>query len=769
MIRNLFMKVTAGLLVLACSQSFAGTNYWQKFDGKIAPSRNPMSVTTKDYTVFSLDQNAMKNFLFNLSTDPDQAQAIVIPTPDRKFMNFHIWKSPMMEKELADRYPDIQTFTAVSDDDPAVTAKIEYTVFGFSALIYNGSNTFFIDAYNHDVDGYYVAYYKKDFYSAIQTAPCLVTEADQIKPSDNSTPVELNTEDGGTTANKINGSVRHIYRLALSCTGEYAVSVGGANPTKQQILSIMVASVDRINGYYEREFSVKMNLIGNNDAIIYLDPTTDPYQCNNNLNCLIGEVGTTITNVIGDANYDIGHIFCTAGGGLAQLSAVCGGGKARGTSSSGGSNDIHVPLHEMGHQFGSNHTFSANTGGCNGNRGDATAYEPGGGISTMSYSGLCDPNNVGGPSDDYFHVSSLMEIGAFLNGQGSTCGVDSAGSTPVTIPTITTDTFYIPRNTPFELTAPIDIVKTTNPDQTTLFYNWEQFDVLDVTATPDPVEANAATMAKGPLFKSYYPTTDRRRAYPEYTNINANTYGDGANGAGQRISKVSRDINFKLSVRSIYRGWGTFNFTDYNIYLKTDPNVHDFRATEPSTDQTWTPGESKTVKWVIPKDQPGVADSVKANWVNIYLSYDDGKTFPKLLVANANGAAGQYTLTVPADVGYSTEGRIKVQGTGNAFFDIAKGKILVNGTVTGIPQVNNSVSNVSIYPNPANNMITVKNKAMGTTLSLVMYNVIGQQVWSGEVTDQTNIEVASFARGNYLIQVINGNTGERHTEKVALK
>jgi hypothetical protein len=766
MIRNLFIKVTAGLMVLACSQSFAGTNYWQNFDGKIAPSRHAMTVTTKDYTVFSLNQNAMKNFLSNVGTDPNQAQAITIPSPDHKFMNFHIWKTPMMEKALSDKYPDIQTFTAVSDDDPSVTAKIEYTMFGFSALVYNGPNTFFIDAYNKDVDGYYVAYYKRDFYSTIQSVPCMVTEADQIKPADNGIPTEVNTGDADVTGNKVNGSVRHTYRLALSCTGEYAIAVGGANPTVSQILTIMSVTVDRINGYYEREFSVSMNLIGNNDAIIFLDPTTDPYACNNNLNCLIGEVGTTIGNVIGDANYDIGHILCTAGGGLAQLSAVCGGGKARGTSSSGGSNDIHVPLHEMGHQFGSNHTFSANTGGCNGNRGDATAYEPGGGISTMSYSGLCDPNNVGGPSDDYFHVSSLLEIGNFLTGQGSSCGTTATGTNPITVPDIK-DTFYIPRNTPFELTAPI-VTAPTNPLQTAVLFNWEQWDVLDVAATPDPVEANAANAAKGPLFKSYYPTTSRIRSYPEYTNINASTYGDGATGAGQRISKVSRDINFKLSVRSIYQGWGTFRFMDNTVYLKTDPNVHDFRATEPSADETWNPGETKTVKWVVPKDEPTVADSVKCNWVNIYLSYDNGQTYPRVLVSNANGTAGSYTFTVPADIGFSTEGRVKVKGVGNAYFDVAKGKLSINGTVTGIPKVG-TLSNVSIYPNPANNQITVSNKTAGTTLKLVMYNIIGQQVWTGQVKDQTNIEVGSFARGNYLIQVLNENTGERSAEKVVLK
>lgn len=763
MVRNLFMKVTAGLMVLACSQSFAGTNYWSAFNGKTPPSRHPMSVTTKDYTVFSLDQTAMKSFLSSVGEDPDQAQQIFIPTPDHKFMSFHIWRTPLMEKPLADKYPDIQTFTAVSDDNPAITAKVEYTMFGFSSMVYNGSNSFIMEAYNKDIDGYYVSYYKKDFYPSIEHQPCTISEA--AHAGDNGALINGN-EASGNTAQKVNGNTRRKYRLALSCTGEYAVNIGGANPSVAQIITYMSISVSRINGYYEREFSVSFDLIGSNDAIVFVNPTTDPYSCNNNLNCLIGEVGTVIPNVIGDANYDIGHIVCTAGGGLAQLNAVCGAGKSRGCSSSGNANDVSVMLHEMGHQFSATHTFSANSGGCNGNRSDETAYEPGGGITTMSYSGVCAENNIGGPNDDYFHVNSLMQVGNFLTTQGATCGTTEPGTNPVVIPTIKTDTFYIPRNTPFELTAPANLVKTTNPAQTVLLYNWEQFDALDAVAIPDPVEAQAAQFPKGPLFRSYDPTEDRVRFYPEYTNINAGTYGDGATGAGQRISKVARDINFKLSVRSIYQGWGTFNFTDYNIYLKTDPSVHDFRVTEPSVDETWNIGQPKTIKWDYPRDAPVDQDSVKCGQVNIYLSYDDGKTFPKLLVANAPNT-GSYTVALPSWAQYSEEGRIKVQGSGNAFFDVSKSKLLINGTQTGIPKVN-LAGNVSVYPNPASNQIIISNKAAGSAYKLIMYNVIGQQVWSGQVTTQTTINVAAFARGNYLIQMFNENTGERNTEKITL-
>lgn len=752
MIRNLFTKVAAGLMVFAFTQSYAGDNYWKKFDGKTAPSRQPLNVTAKEYNIFVLDQSAMRTFLFDLSINYDNAKQIVLPTPDQKFRSFHVWKTPMMEPGLADRYPEIQTFTAVADDDANVTAKLDFTLFGFSALVYDGGKTYEIDPYNNEADGYYVAYYKKDYQSSAPTGICGVNT--QLAPADNGTPINVEPS-GGKTAQRLNGSVRHVYRLALSCTGEYAVSVVGTNPSKPQVLSKMVATINRVNGYYERELSVSMMLIADNDAVIYTNPAVDPYNCNLNLGCLIGEVQSNITSVIGPAKYDIGHILCTAGGGLAQLNSVCGGGKASGTSTSSGPLDVHVILHEMGHQFGSNHTFSAGTGGCNGNGNETTAYEPGAGISTMSYSGLCDANNVGGPVDDYFHVSSLNEINTFLTTQGSTCGDINNGMAPVNIPPIF-DSFYIPRNTPFELTAP---VATAPQSGATIRYSWEQWDLGNFEGT----EANNGNASTGPLFRSYDPTESRIRSYPEYTNIINSNYGAGVAGKGQRLPKVARTVRFKLTVRSMYQAWGTFQFMDTVVRLKVDANSSDFRVTSQAAAETWNPEEIKTVTW----DRGGTnLDSVKCNWVNIYLSLDDGATFPFLMVANAPNS-GSYNVKVPNVA--TTAGRIKVKGAGNVFYDINKGALTITGDPLGVPELLLN-EDLVVFPNPATDRVVIMNKNLyGKNLKAVMYNAVGQRVWGGELNGRTEISVGNMARGNYMIQVIDVTSGARTTHKVVLR
>jgi hypothetical protein len=54
-------------------------------------------------------------------------------------------------------------------------------------------------------------------------------------------------------------------------------------------------------------------------AIIFID--SDNFS-NTNANQLINQSQTQITNIIGNANFDIGHTVSTGGGGLAGLGVV---------------------------------------------------------------------------------------------------------------------------------------------------------------------------------------------------------------------------------------------------------------------------------------------------------------------------------------------------------------------------------------------------------------------------------------------------------------
>lgn len=737
----LFVFCTAAIQAVGS----APEGLWRDFNGREVPGDPPRSFTPGRYRLFALDQQQMRAFLLTVPDHPEEAVQIELPAPDGSLRRFLIWETPLLEERSALQQPGIKTFTAVSADKAYVTAKLDYTLYGFHAMVYEPGQSYGIDPYSRDTEGYYMVYYTRDHKNIADLGRCGFSGNTDLLPPDGALPVNL-----GAGLSRQHGSVRHIYRLAVSCTGEYATAVTGLPaPTVPQVLSQIVSTVNRVNGIYERELSVSFTLIAANSTLIYTDPSTDPYHCNFNLDCLIDEAQNHISNAIGSHNFDVGHIFCTAGGGLAGLAVVCDPTrKASGTSTSGGPDDFRVIIHELGHQFGANHTFSAETGGCNGNGAEANAYEPGSGSTIMSYGGICAANDIVTVPDNYFHVASLREISGFLIGQGGGCGSTDQGVRP---PALTgfSDSFIIPANTPFELVAPAAVPH--RPDVPVL-YSWEQFDLGNFAGT----EATAANSPEGPLFRSYPPDSGLVRDYPIHLILNGSY-----SGVGERLPAVSRELHFKLSARTVFQGWGTFNYSEepLKVHVAASPG---FRVTQPAGAVSWEPGERQSVRWEVAGTD---TDPVFCPAVNIYLSLDDGKTFPVLLASNVPNT-GSYEVLVQNLA--TTEGRIKVQGLGNIFYDVAPGKISITGSSSIYePDLNRRVA---IYPNPAGDQLHIA-YASGNAQprEVTLFNALGQQVWTGAMNRRLSISVGALPRGYYLLCLSDPGTGEQSLHKVVLE
>jgi hypothetical protein len=111
------------------------------------------------------------------------------------------------------------------------------------------------------------------------------------------------------------------YRLAVAANGQYTSYHGG---TKEGGLSAINTTLTGINFILETDIGVKLELIDNNDEIIYTDSNTDPFEdtIDGNTNA---PLQATIDSAIGSANYDIGHLFSGTGGGgnAGAIGAVC--------------------------------------------------------------------------------------------------------------------------------------------------------------------------------------------------------------------------------------------------------------------------------------------------------------------------------------------------------------------------------------------------------------------------------------------------------------
>jgi len=632
---------------------FAQTKMWQSIENE-PTTFGLKQINPQKYKVLKLDVTSIKSFLSKTPLEFTAAARTVssvleLPMPDGSFEEFVVVESPMMEAELAQKFPEIKTYGAYSLKKPATTARLDFTSRGFHAMILSPEGTFFIDPYNTATIEYYIAYDKKDF-TTKKSFSCnidLIKQPSIDKPTNIPTQ-EMNTPTGIHTS--IGDGVLRNYRLALAATGEYTTFHGG---TVALALAAQVTTMNRVNGIFIRDFAVKMNIIDNNNLIIYTDGATDPYT-NNDGYILIDENRTNVDAVIGNANYDIGHVFSTGGGGVAYTPSVCnslykGGGVTGSEAPIGDAFDIDYVAHEMGHQFGGNHTQNNN---CNRNAG--TAFEPGSGYSIMGYAGICAPN-VQNNSDAYFHGGNLSEMHAFITGFGNSCSTKPAYTNAQ--PTITSNTVsqVIPKGTPFMLTG----VATDADGNNSLTYCWDQMDT-QVTTQPPVGTANG-----GPNFRGFLPSSSNTRYLPRLSDLVANV-----SPTWEVLPTVARTLNFRLVVRDNATGGGANDLVD--IVLTVDGTAGPFIVNSPNTTGiSYAAFSNQTITWAVAGTDIA---PVSCTNVDILLSTDGGLTYPTTLASNVpnNGSA---VVTIP-NVS-TTTARIMVKGTNKAFFDISNNNFTI--------------------------------------------------------------------------------------------
>lgn len=686
----------------------------------------------REFKLYDVNEAPIRQQLLSIAGRTTATTTILsLPNANGAMEQFEVYEASNFEPALQARFPDIRAFSGRGLTDPGALLKLSLSPQGIQTMVMRseGVNEF-IEPYSAD-HRVYVVFRQQGQRSQL---PWRCSTPEEVL----STGLQNQINNSGIAA-RSGGNLKTM-RLAQSVTAEYSNYFGATSSAQVSlVLAAVNATMTRCNGVYEKDLALHLNLVANTTSVFYYTPSSDPYSpaSSGAGGAWNGELQSTLTSVIGEANYDVGHLFGASGGGgnAGCIGCVCTNNqKGSGYTSpadaipEGDNFDIDYVVHEIGHQLGANHTFSQS------NEQTGVNKEPGSGITIMGYAGITG-QDLAPHSIAYYHQASIAQIEANLNTK--TCPVTTSITATNATPSVNAGANYtIPISTPFALTGSATDANAGD----VLTYSWEQNDNASTSQTGSASVASP-TKATGPNWISFAPTTSPIRLFPKLStilagqNVSGPLAGGDAGANTEALSSVSRTLNFRLTVRdnAPYSSTAPVSVgqTQFDDMVVTVTNTSGpFSVTAPNTAVSWAGNSSQTITWAVANT---TASPVSCANVKISLSTDGGQTFPTVLIASTPNDGSQ-ALTIPNTP--STTARIKVEAVGNIFFDISNTNFTITaGTGCGTPS---GLASSGITTTAA----TISWSAVsGATSYDVDYKLASSGTWINAATGTTSLSV----------------------------
>ncbi|MFA7449048.1 MAG: reprolysin-like metallopeptidase [Weeksellaceae bacterium] len=731
------------LLALVLALPIVGFSQWKTANlGKAEVKEGKEMIEAAG--LYSFDNEVFKQQLANAPErfSGQSGKIISIPNAEGKMEKFEVWEASNFTPTLQAKFPEIRAYVGIGIDDPNAYLRFGLSPQGISTMTLRAGKSEFIEPYTVDGNTYIVFNSKSHRNSGEIPFECKTDDT-----------AALSTELGDiASGNKASNGVFKTFRLAQSTTGEYGQYFGGLAGA----MAAINITLTRVNGVFEKDIAVQLILVDNNEEVVFIDPNTDPYSPPSGMGQWQNQLEATLNNIIGFANYDIGHLFGRSGGGgnAGCIGCICNAGKGRGYTSPGqggpeGDNfDIDFVAHEYGHQLGANHTFSFNYEGTGAN------VEPGSASTIMGYAGITS-FNVQAHSDDYFTYKSIQQIQNNL--QNKPCAINTPLDNEAPIVNVGS-TYNIPTGTAFVLTG-----TATDPDNDPLVYNWEQYD-SGTNATTGANSRVSFTKTIGPNFRSNPHETTPVRYMPKFEYVltrDVDTTENYWRTKWEAVTTVTRTFNFTFTARDNHVGGGQTATANLKVNVR---DAGPFKVTNPVENQD-VPLNSNTmlVEWsVLGTDQA----PINTSHVRILLSTDDGASFTEVVASTEND--GSETITIPAGTVAGSTMRIMIEAIDNIYYAVSR-PFKFSGTM-GVTDLD--ASTVGLYPNPNKGQFFLKanNVAQGTVKTAI-YDTSGKLVYSqdqnhfgGSLNQSYNVKLPT---GVYMvtIETASGTT----THKLVIK
>ena len=689
------MKQLFGLVVVLplclAAQSYATINAWT------------CNGVTDDRAV--LHKDALSAALLSspvLAATARSNTVVAFPTPEGKFKDFRMFLSPVMPASLAQKYPDIQTYTGIGLDNPSERVSVTTSNSGIKAMILGSKGNIFIDPVKEITGTYRISYQENTEPIINHCLGCGSGDAIMVEPPPG---VSVSRNDfpacvGETQPCYIIGDTLVTYRFAGILTAE--ANNEFADGTVAGGLTWMNALVNQINLLWVRELSFRLELIEDSDSLIYTDDTQTPWLFTEyDMYVELPRVLDYLTEVIGPGGYNT-----PASSLMWEYGAVFNVGYGGGLAYVPGSTSANLPYytifnHEIGHNLGSSHNCSIENGWS----------------STIGGSIMCWRGNTlpGSGGDQY--TSHTIDIAIkyqkemfWSNGYDYQRGWTRVptGNTPPEVG-VPAGGFTIPKETPFVLEGyAVDVFV----DIPTL--SWEQNDASDSTfESPDFPEFT------GPLFCSVDGTLEGyKRYFPHMAGLLENQYdtplSPGNDYLIEKLPFAEREINMRLLARDNNLYAGGFSYANVQLFVAGDAGP--FRVTSQAV--TWEVGTTVTVSWdVANTDDPAGVNSAA---VDIYLSIDGGENFD-IVLAEAAANDGTHDIVVPV-IPTSPACRLLVKSADNIFFDINDSFFTIHNSA--VPQITVDATTITLNL-PADTVFIIEREISNTgeTGSVLTYDL----------------------------------------------
>lgn len=560
---------------------------------------------------------------------------------DNKTEQFVLVERQLLSSGLQEKFPSIKSYIGYSSTNPHKKVSLSYSPQkGINTIIYDSNEKYIIEKVG---DNYEI--FTKETLPRLADFNCGETT------SNNLVEPRTNTLNNPATYRK--------YRLAVVTDYEFNryVTPAAQAPTFERSLAAIVQTMTYVTPVYENDLSITFELVDGLEQVSYLTPESDPYASDYN-----DMTQTLLDTHIGSENYDIGMLFTnkTGGGNAGAIGSVCND-NIKGSAYSGGIYSgypifAYVVAHEMGHQFGANHTHARNEGyGAN--------REIGSGETIMGYAGVTGTHDVTTEANTLgqFHHFNLAQINTYLGNQS--CGYSTPSTnTPPVADVGSRTTYQIPKGTPVKLVG-----SATDADGDALTYSWEQSNPL-TSSTGNSFKNSSSFNTDGANFRVKQHSDDPVGYFPPLNQV----LNGNLRTTWNTVSDVQKNMIFAFQVRDNNPSGGQIDVKNINLLVR---NFGPFQVTGIDLNQTLISGEPFNLTWDVANTN---AAGVNVQNVAIKLTTDKGQTFTTLAESTPN--TGEATITIPSEIS-AESAHIIIEAIGNVFY-AASPEVAINYEVS---------------------------------------------------------------------------------------